>query len=45
VGRVVTAFASTVEDIGDLVDHIRERLVRPRDLRPRASQRSGRPRV
>lgn len=45
VGRVVTAFASTVDDLGDLVDHIRERLVRPRDLRPRASQRAGQPRV
>jgi predicted metal-dependent phosphoesterase TrpH len=45
VGRVVTAFDSPVTDIGDLVDHIRTRLVRPRDLRPRSSQRAGQPRV
>ncbi len=45
VGRVVTAFDSTVEDIGDLVDHIRTRLTHARDLRPRASSGTGAPQI
>ena len=36
VGRTVTAFTSPVEHIAELVDHVRARLTRPRDLRPRS---------
>lgn len=35
VGRAVTAFETTIEEIGNLVDQLRARLTRPRDLRPR----------
>ena len=45
VGRVVTVFESTVENMADLVDQIRTRLTRPRDLRPRASERFSGQRV
>ena len=38
VGRAVTTFESTVESIDDLVDQLRARLTRARDLRPRRKQ-------